>query len=73
MKNYSEEDVKRLFEVTLPKIISIYEQINNYFLGQSENLRYAICSIISGGHVLIEGLPGLGKTLLANSFLCLLI
>ncbi|MFN7182071.1 MAG: AAA family ATPase [Planctomycetota bacterium] len=66
MKNYSNDDVKKIFEITLPKIENIYEQINNYFLGQSENLRYAICSILSGGHILIEGLPGLGKTLLAK-------
>jgi MoxR-like ATPase len=66
MKNFSEADVKRLFEVTLPKIKSAVENISKYFIGQREVVEECICAILSGGHVLIEGLPGLGKTLLAK-------
>ncbi len=66
MKNYSNQDVKKIFEVTLPKINNVLEQVSSYFLGQENNLRYCVCSILSGGHILIEGLPGLGKTLLAK-------
>ena len=37
------------------------------FIGQQELVTGVICGILSGGHVLIEGVPGLGKTLLAKS------
>jgi MoxR-like ATPase len=35
--------------------------------GQEEVVRFLILSLLSDGHVLLEGFPGLGKTLLANA------
>lgn len=37
------------------------------FYGQSEILDMLLATIYCGGHVLLEGVPGLGKTLLAKS------
>lgn len=43
----------------LKPLINAYE---NQILGQSMNLRLLLSAILSGGHVLIEGVPGTGKT-----------
>jgi MoxR-like ATPase len=37
-------------------------------VGQEEIVRGVLVSAIAGGHVLIEGVPGLGKTLIARTF-----
>src|SRR5207245_7926948 len=36
--------------------------------GRRDALRLILLTILAGGHVLIEDLPGLGKTLIARSF-----
>src|SRR5258706_8621785 len=36
-------------------------------VGQKELLRDTVISLISGGHILLEGVPGLGKTMLVRS------
>jgi MoxR-like ATPase len=37
-------------------------------IGQSANVRLLLIALLSRGHVLLEGVPGTGKTLLAKSF-----
>ncbi len=41
----------------------IRAQVGRVFVGQDEFLRNLLICLFSGGHVLIEGVPGLGKTL----------
>ncbi|MBI2380566.1 MAG: MoxR family ATPase [Gammaproteobacteria bacterium] len=36
-------------------------------VGQDGTIRDVLCALIAGGHVLIEGVPGLGKTLLVRA------
>jgi MoxR-like ATPase len=43
------------------------EQIGNALVGQSEAVDQIIIALIVSGHVLIEGVPGLGKTLLVRA------
>ncbi len=38
-------------------------QVGRVFVGQEEFLRQLLICLFAGGHVLIEGVPGLGKTL----------
>ncbi|MTI51640.1 MAG: MoxR family ATPase [Alcanivorax sp.] len=45
----------------------IEEQLNQVLVGQPAITRQVLIALITGGHVLIEGVPGLGKTLLARS------
>lgn len=66
MNIFTEKDAKELFDITLPKINNVIEQIEKYFIGQENIVKLSISSILSGGHILLEGLPGLGKTLLAK-------
>lgn len=42
-------------------------RLNQVLIGQPEVIRQVILALITGGHVLLEGVPGLGKTLLVRS------
>jgi MoxR-like ATPase len=46
----------------------IREQMAKVVIGQEELVFGLLVTAIAGGHVLIEGVPGLGKTLVARSF-----
>jgi MoxR-like ATPase len=45
----------------------IREQIHRCVVGQEEVVRQVLIAFLAGGHVLVEGLPGLGKTLLVRA------
>ena len=40
--------------------------IHQAMVGQSEVIEEVLVALVASGHVLIEGVPGLGKTLLTN-------
>jgi MoxR-like ATPase len=46
---------------------SIEEQVGRVIVGQQEVVRSVLIAVIAGGHVLLEGVPGLGKTLLIRT------
>jgi len=46
---------------------AIRAEIAQAFVGQSEILDQLIVALLAGGHVLLEGVPGLGKTLLVRA------
>jgi len=48
-------------------IQKIIQQMHQVFLGQDDVLKCVLCALLSGGHVLLEGVPGVGKTLIAIS------
>ncbi len=56
-------DMEKMTDLAL----AIEEEIAGVFIGQEEVLRHVIISLIAGGHVLVEGIPGLGKTLLVRA------
>ena len=43
------------------------ESLASVVRGQDEIIGHLVCAFISGGHVLLEGVPGVAKTLLARS------
>jgi MoxR-like ATPase len=43
------------------------EQIGCALVGKEEEIRMAICCLLAQGHLLIEDLPGMGKTTLAHA------
>ena len=45
----------------------IEQRLNQVLIGQQQVVREVLIALIGGGHVLIEGVPGLGKTLLVRS------
>ncbi|NRA95822.1 MAG: AAA family ATPase [Planctomycetes bacterium] len=45
----------------------LQEALATVIVGQSAVIEHVICSVVAGGHVLLEGAPGLGKTLLVRT------
>ncbi|WP_035058018.1 AAA family ATPase [Andreprevotia chitinilytica] len=43
------------------------EEISRAVVGQTETVNTVLASLLAGGHVLLEGVPGLGKTLLVRA------
>jgi MoxR-like ATPase len=45
----------------------IEEEVAKVIVGQDPVVRHVLIAILSGGHVLLEGVPGLGKTMLIRT------
>ena len=48
------------------KVTQVRQQISNIIVGQQKAVDLVLASVIAEGHVLIEGVPGVAKTLLAR-------
>ena len=59
----SEEEVKKFAD----EISKIKQEIHKDVIGQDEVIDNVIIAIISGGNVLLEGVPGVGKTRLVRT------
>lgn len=46
----------------------VLDEVNRAVVGKRTELTLVLCGVLAGGHVLLEDLPGLGKTLAARSF-----
>ena len=44
----------------------LQRQINSQFIGQEDVVNQVMVALLAAGHVLVEGVPGLGKTLLVR-------
>ncbi|MBN8799740.1 MAG: AAA family ATPase [Stenotrophomonas nitritireducens] len=56
-----------LTDVAFKALQQAQEQVNALVLGKTAEVRLAFVALLSGGHLLIEDLPGLGKTTLAHA------
>lgn len=45
----------------------VLANLNNVLLGKPEQIKLAVCCILANGHLLIEDLPGMGKTTLSHA------
>jgi MoxR-like ATPase len=61
MKTLAPGEVGRIAKVVL-------DQVGTVVVGKRDSLELVLAGILAGGHVLLEDLPGLGKTLTARSF-----
>jgi MoxR-like ATPase len=48
-------------------IHSLRTEIARVFVGQTAVVDHTLCALVAGGHILLEGVPGLGKTLLVKT------
>lgn len=49
------------------RIEQLNQNLHRVIVGKTEAIRLALVALLSGGHVLLEDVPGVGKTLLAKS------
>ncbi|MEM1251404.1 MAG: MoxR family ATPase [Cyanobacteria bacterium P01_H01_bin.21] len=49
------------------RIDQIVQNLNKTIVGKEDPIRLVLVALLSGGHVLLEDVPGVGKTLLAKS------
>jgi MoxR-like ATPase len=68
LQNYSEEQLfKKRTDLSnfSDKVEKIENEIAKVLVGQKEMLQLLVAGLLSGGHILIEGVPGVAKTLTA--------
>jgi MoxR-like ATPase len=57
--------------LTVPRIAkdcrAVMDAVGTVVVGRERTVRLALAAVLAGGHVLLEDVPGLGKTLLARS------
>jgi MoxR-like ATPase len=67
MQTESIETARKQIEGFQDVFIRLKEQVHRCFVGQDRLVEEMLCAFFAGGHVLLEGVPGLGKTMLARS------
>ncbi|MDR0521653.1 MAG: MoxR family ATPase [Planctomycetaceae bacterium] len=61
------EEQRKKLQLFCDDVGKLETEIGNILVGQKNVLRSAVIAMIAGGHVLLEGVPGLGKTLLVKT------
>jgi MoxR-like ATPase len=61
------KQLDRTEQVLNQKLLSLLENMNRVLVGQTRAVRLATTALFAGGHVLLEDVPGVGKTLLAKT------
>ncbi|WP_166166945.1 MoxR family ATPase [Acinetobacter sp. SA01] len=63
----AQQELNFQVEFFAEKIQAFLTQINRIILDKEQQTKLALCCLLSGGHVLFEDLPGLGKTTLSSA------
>ena len=63
MDNEIHQDIK----FTYKKSIELINEISKIVIGQNDFIKKLVICLLSGGHILIEGVPGVAKTLSAKT------
>jgi MoxR-like ATPase len=67
VRDLQSEDPKRACTAFRATFASLRAEIGRVLVGQDDVVEEVLISLFSGGHVLLEGVPGLGKTLLVQT------
>lgn len=51
---------------THPVLIRLGQELNQIVVGQSNLIKQLLIALLAGGHIILEGVPGTGKTLLVK-------
>ena len=62
-----ERTKEEIFQEATELLRQTKEEIQSFIVGQSEVIDQVLWTIFAGGHALLEGLPGLGKTMLIRT------
>jgi len=61
------QEAGELTAQAIERVSGLEQEIQRAVIGQQRVIRDLVIALLAAGHVLIEGVPGLGKTLLARS------
>ena len=64
--DYTDEELKETAEKYGQMVHDMEEQIQHGYIGQEDVIRKVLLTIVGGGNVLLEGVPGLGKSFLVE-------
>lgn len=67
MMNKEIQESNNVAEKYSEKLKKVHQEISKVIVGQDEIVEKLLISLISNGHVLIEGVPGLAKTLMVKT------
>ncbi len=63
----SVEEISRKVQAEFPIITHVMEEMNKVMVGQKNMIEKLIIGILTDGHILVEGVPGLAKTTAINT------
>ncbi|MBF0198016.1 MAG: MoxR family ATPase [Planctomycetes bacterium] len=67
LNNQSEGQINNEFSEAGLLIYAWKNELAKVIIGQEDVINQIICTVIAGGHILLEGVPGLGKTLIVKA------
>jgi len=67
MRRFQTANRERVASAAIEKIDELQAAIESVIKGKTEAVRLAIVTLIAGGHLLVEDVPGVGKTTLAHA------
>jgi MoxR-like ATPase len=62
-----DQTLEQPIELLAAKIVEVRREISKAIVGQGEVIEGVLVALLAGGHVLLEGVPGLGKTMLVRT------
>ena len=65
--NEMSESIKNEIEFFIKTFNAMHAEIGKFIVGHEKIIEQVLTAIVCGGHVLLEGLPGLGKTALVHT------
>jgi len=63
----AEQPVTSAVNESVSSLRKLIAEVNKALVGQEEVVKQVVLALLSSGHVLLEGVPGLGKTLLVRA------
>lgn len=63
----SSESIEQSLTLFRERFTRLKCEVQKVIIGQDAIIEHAVTAMIAGGHILLEGVPGLGKTLLVRS------
>ncbi|WP_034680628.1 AAA family ATPase [Caldalkalibacillus mannanilyticus] len=61
------KEIQASFDTYHPKMNEVIQSVNKVMIGKNDMIELVLVAIMSGGHVLLEDVPGVGKTMLVRS------
>ena len=59
--------IEQSLDLFRERFLRLKSEVQKVIIGQDDIIEHAIIAMVAGGHILLEGVPGLGKTLLVRS------